>query len=522
MIGTDNPITGTAMTNASEVFQAVNPTTRELIPESFRVANLIEVNKTVESAHEAWQACRKSSGAERAALLRQIAIEIEGLSESLIDRAMAESGLPQARLEGERARTCNQLRSFAQLTEEGHWVEASIDLADAGHQPNVDLRKMLHSRGVAVVFPASNFPLAFSTAGGDTASALAAGCPVIIKAHPSHPGTNDLVAQAIQKAVHKCGLPEGVFSSLHGAKTVGEALVQHPLVQAVGFTGSLAVGKHLMDLASQRPCPIPVYAEMGSNNPIFILPEKISSDTSALAITIAGSVNLGAGQFCTNPGLIVVEESPESEEFLAHLATAFNQLEPSTMLNEGIHRSYEKHRDACTKADGVSSIHDRSSKTTDWLGQPAFATVNAADFLAQPELQTEVFGPFTLVIKCKDKVETLAVADSLNGQLTATIYGTDQELTDAIDLLDILTIKAGRVLFNGVPTGVAVSPAMHHGGPFPAGSNAAYTSVGMDAIKRFARPVCYQNAPQTLLPVELQDGNPLGICRKVNGQMQCP
>lgn len=518
MISAENKATDAA---ATDTFQAINPATRKPIPGSFSRASLAELKQKVEQAHEAWQFFRKSTGLERAQLLREIAGEIEALGDQLIKRAMEESGLPQARLEGERNRTCTQLRAFAQLTEEGHWVEATIDLPDAGHQPAVDLRKMLQARGVVAVFGASNFPLAFSTAGGDTAAALAVGCPVVVKAHPSHPGTNDLIAKAIQQALKTQRLHPGVFSSLHGAEIVGEALVQHPLVQAVGFTGSLKVGRHLMDLAYQRPCPIPVYAEMGSNNPIFILPQKLASEASTLAITIAGSVNLGAGQFCTNPGLIIIEESAVSEAFLRHLQAAFAELEPATMLNEGIYRSYEEHRQACLKAEGVSLGYYQEVNQKEWLGQPAFAKVKAGDFLAEPKLQAEVFGPFTLVICCQNKDEVLAVASALNGQLTATIFGTDDELTRAVPLLDILTAKAGRVLFNGVPTGVAVSPAMHHGGPFPAGSNAAYTSVGTDAIKRFAQAVCYQNAPQFLLPAELRDANPLGINRKVNGQMQC-
>ena len=518
---TKNLIAGIPSAKGNGFLQSVNPTTQLTMPEVFPSATVAEVNTAVEEAHEAWKVYKKSSGKEKANFLRNIATEIENLGDTLVNRAVAESGLPEGRIVGERGRTCNQLRLFADLVEEGSWVEATIDKAIPDRQPlpRVDIRKISVAFGPVVVFGASNFPLAFSTAGGDTASALAAGCPVIVKAHPSHLGTNALVAEAITIAAEKCNLPKGVFSSLQGGMETGQQLVEHPLVKAVGFTGSYGGGKALFDLANRRDEPIPVYAEMGSNNPIFILQNTLIADYSTLATTIASSVNLGAGQFCTNPGILVLQKSEACTSFLQTLESEFAKLQSATMLNEGIYNNYQKGRIACLGSDGVSSLFESKRKESDWKGEPAFASVSSTHFLQNKNLQEEVFGPFTLAVICDDAQYVMDVAASLQGQLTATIMATPEELENATDLIEILSQKAGRVIINNVPTGVEVCSAMHHGGPFPSTTSPHFTSVGTDAIKRFVRPVAFQNMPDTLLPSELKSGNPLNIWRTINGQI---
>lgn len=516
---TENLIAGNKSAEGTEVLHAVNPALKTRLPETYPVATEAEIDAALKSAYEAWKSYKKISGKEKAAFLRTIAAEIEGLGDVLVQRAMAETGLPQGRIIGERGRTCNQLRLFAQLVEEGSWVNATINEAipDRESIPRADIRKMSRALGPVAVFTASNFPLAFSTAGGDTASALAAGCPVIVKAHPSHLGTNALVAQAITQAAQKCHLPKGVFSSVQGGIETGQQLVQHPLLKAVGFTGSFKGGKALFDLANRRPEPIPVYAEMGSSNPIFILPKKLNADPSTLAQTIAGSVNLGAGQFCTNPGILVLTQNEATSKFLQELNGAFSELSSATMLNEGIFNAYNQGKQNCTQAAGVSVLFESHNGEGGWNGNPALASVSGRDFLQNKKLQEEVFGPFTLAVICDDASQVLAVADNLQGQLTATLMGNPDELEQAGDLLEILSQKAGRVIVNGVPTGVEVCHAMHHGGPFPATSNGMFTSVGMDAIHRFVRPISFQNLPDSLLPSELKQANPLQIWRTVNG-----
>lgn len=516
---TDNLIAGSQSAIGIKTLQSINPATRNKLPEKFPIATEAEINTAVEEAYEAWKIYKNTSGKEKAIFLRTIADEIENLSAVLTERAMAESGLPEGRINGERGRTCNQLRMFANLVEEGSWVDAIIDKPESDGRPNqIDIRKMSISLGPVAVFTASNFPLAFSTAGGDTASALAAGCSVIVKAHPSHLGTNTLVAKAISTAIKKCNLPKGIFSSLNGEISVGQQLVQHPKVKAVGFTGSNRGGKALFDLANNRPVPIPVYAEMGSNNPIFILPKKLKTESQNLATTIANSVNLGAGQFCTNPGILILEKDEATTSFLQSLKTEFSNLPSSTMLNEGIFKAYQNIKSSCVNSNGVKLEFEAEVKNEEWVGQPSFATVAAKDFLQNIKLQEEVFGPFTLLVLCNDKNEIMAVAQNLQGQLTCTVMGTEDELSKAVGLVEVITKKAGRVIFNGVPTGVAVCNAMHHGGSFPSTTNPQHTSVGTDAIKRFIRPVAFQNAPEFLLPQELRNENPLNIWRTINGK----
>ncbi|TAI48527.1 aldehyde dehydrogenase (NADP(+)) [Flagellimonas allohymeniacidonis] len=502
-----------------ENLQSINPVTQTVIPQKFVVATSDEINSAAENANEAWKTYRKTSGKEKASFLSDIVLELESLGDTLVHKAMEESGLPEGRIRGELGRTCNQLLQFADLLKEGDWVDAIIDEALPHREPlpRADIRKMSVALGPVAVFTASNFPLAFSTAGGDTASALAAGCPVLVKAHPSHLGTNHLVAGAIIQAAQKNNLPKGVFASLNGGVETGQQLVGHPLIKAVGFTGSYTGGKALFDLANRRTTPIPVYAEMGSNNPIFILNRKLSENAETLASTIANSVNLGAGQFCTNPGILVLEKGKEADGFITALKIAFEKLSADTMLNEGIYKAYNRGKASCFDISGVTPMFEHKSSNDDWKAGPSFASVPASKFMDNVDLQEEVFGPFTLIVVCEDKPEMLQVASHLRGQLTATIMGNAQDLANALELSEILAQKAGRVIFNGVPTGVEVCPAMHHGGPFPASSNALFTSVGMDAIKRFVRPVSFQDMPDDLLPEELKQDNPLKILRTVNG-----
>ncbi|UNY97799.1 aldehyde dehydrogenase (NADP(+)) [Zhouia spongiae] len=517
---TDNLIAGDPSGKGSEVVNSYDPVKRERLPESFICATEEEINKAVEEAHEAWKIYKNSKAPEKAEFLRVIAEEIEALGDLLVQRAMLESGLPEGRIVGERGRTCGQLRLFAELLEEGSWVEAIIDEAIPERQPlpRTDIRKMLRSSGPVAVFTASNFPLAFSTAGGDTASALAAGCPVIVKAHPSHLGTNALVAEAISKAVVKCGLPGGVFSSIQGSgHETGQRLVQHPLIKAVGFTGSYKGGMAIVKAANERNEPIPVYAEMGSTNPIFVLPEKIKNEAKTVAGQLAVSVNLGAGQFCTNPGLIIVENCEGLDVFMESMKQEFQSLEAATMLNEAIYKSYEANKQDIIDQNHVNPIYNEENENTEWKGRPAVAKVTAKAFVKNPVLHKEVFGPFTLVIVCNDKAELNEVTLAMEGQLTGSVIGTEKDIETHENLIENLSQKVGRLIFNGVPTGVEVCHAMHHGGPFPSTSNGKYTSVGTDAIKRFVRPVSYQNAPQNILPDALKDGNPLKIWRKVNG-----
>ena len=505
-----------------QIIQAINPTNSDILEETFNAATLQEVDKAAKKAEKAWKTYRLFSGKQKAAFLRAIACQIENLGATLVQRVMQESGLPEGRVIGERGRTCNQLRLFADLVEEGHWVNAVIDTAMPDRQPipRPDIRNMMQAVGPIAVFTASNFPLAFSTAGGDTAAALAAGCPVIVKAHESHPGTNALVAEAIQKAAKETRMPDGVFSSLYAkGYEVGTALVQHPSIKGVAFTGSLGGGMALYRAAAQREEPIPVFAEMGSINPIFLLPNTLQNNEAALATKVANSVNLGAGQFCTNPGLVVVLENEQTNTFVEELKRAFAELEPATMLNASIHQHFEKGKQKCLDFSEVKKEFAYTNGTSkDIKAYPAIASIAAANFLKKEALQEEVFGPFTLLVQCKNETEMLTVAQQLSGQLTATLIGANKELSQWKRLQEILQEKVGRLIFNGVPTGVEVCHAMQHGGPFPASTDGRFTSVGTGAIARFARPIAFQDCPDPLLPDALKTDNPLNIWRLVNGK----
>jgi NADP-dependent aldehyde dehydrogenase len=446
------------------------------------------------------------------------------LGSKLIDRAVAETGLPETRFIGERGRTIAQLRMFAELVEEGSWVEARIDTAipDREPLPKPDLRQMLVPVGPVVIFGASNFPLAFSVPGGDTASALAAGNPVIVKAHPAHPGTSELVAGAIERAVSRCGIPPGFFSMLHGASyEVGLAMVRHPKVEAVGFTGSLAGGRALFDEAASRPRPIPVFAEMGSINPVFVLPSALRERAEELARSIHQSMTLGVGQFCTSPGLVVGLRCQGLDDLLEFLGKLTADCAPATMLHPGIREAYLAGVEALTQKGEVQLI-SCSSREPDPVRTEVAVNVfltDAETFVKQRELSDEVFGPSTLVVACESTGELESIAEKLEGHLTATIQGTPQELSEHRSLVTMLESKVGRLIFNGVPTGVEVCPSMHHGGPYPATTDARYTSVGTNAIKRFARPACFQDFPQSALPAELKDQNEKGIWRLINGSL---
>ncbi|HEY0967841.1 MAG TPA: aldehyde dehydrogenase (NADP(+)) [Opitutaceae bacterium] len=501
-------------------FRAINPATATPLEPTFHEATITEVDAAVHAAADAFEKLRMQSAETRARLLEAIATEIEALGDALLERAHAETGLPLARLTGERARTCGQLRLFAAVVRDGSWVDARIDpaLPDRQPLPRPDLRRMLIALGPVAVFGASNFPLAFSVAGGDTASALAAGCPVVVKAHPAHPGTSELVAQAITRAVGAAGLPAGLFSLVHGGPAIGIALVKHPAITAVGFTGSHAAGRALFDAAAARPHPIPVFAEMSGVNPVYLLPEALRERGATIAAGLAGSFTLGVGQFCTKPGLVFVLRCAATDAFLPALAAAVQAAPCATLLTPGIRTAFEASLASLAPVSGVTILATANaapdaSKTQ---GQPCVAVTSASTFIRHPELATERFGPFTLVVIGDSPEEIMACTRALDGQLTATLHGTATDLDAAGSLLALLEQKAGRVLINGFPTGVEVSPAMHHGGPSPATTDARFTSVGTAALLRFARPICYQNFPPALLPPALQDGNPLKLMRLVN------
>lgn len=515
-------IAGMPARTGGKTFQATNPATAEALDPLFHECSLAEVDAALGAAAAAFADYRQRSGAERAALLETIATEIEALGDSLLQRAHQETGLPLARITGERARTCGQLRLFAQLTREGSWVDARIDTALPDRQPlpRPDLRRMLLPLGPVVVFGSSNFPLAFSVAGGDTASALAAGCTVVVKAHRAHPGTSELVAGAIARAVAARGFPPGIFSLLHGGgSTIGIAMVKHPATTAVGFTGSHTAGRALFEAAAARPHPIPVFAEMSSLNPVFLLPRAVHERGTAIAQGLLGSFTLGVGQFCTKPGLVFMLREAATDAFFTTLGNLVRAAPCGTMLTADIREAFLQNRKKVTGLEGVELLASGSTTPADnrTESQASVARTSAQHFIRTPALATEAFGPFTLVVLADHADELLACARALEGQLTATVHGTAADLATAAPLLQVLEQKAGRVLLNGFPTGVEVSPAMHHGGPYPATTDVRFTSVGTASIYRFARPVCYQGFAHDLLPPALQNSNPLGLLRLVNG-----
>jgi alpha-ketoglutaric semialdehyde dehydrogenase len=504
-----------------KTFRAFNPAKGEYLAQEFTESTPEEIAVAVEQAEKAFTIYRKKSGAERADFLQRIGEEIMALGDTLLTLVQEESGLPAARLQGERGRTIGQLNLFAALLREGSWVDATIDTAIADRQPlpKSDIRRMNIALGPVGIFGASNFPLAFSVAGGDTASALAAGCTVVVKGHPAHPGTSQLIAEAIIRAAQATNMPEGVFALVHGESTaVGMALVEHPLIKAIGFTGSYRGGKAIFDAANRRPEPIPVYAEMGSTNPVFILPGALQERADNLAQGVAASVTLGVGQFCTNPGLVVAQQSAEAEQFVSKTTEAFSSLAAGTMLSLGIKKAFDAGIARLTETSGISVLAKGIVNDNACSGTPHFLQTDAATFLANPEIGEEVFGPSTVYISAISKDEILKIAHGLHGHLTATLQATPADLEEYTDLIHILERKVGRLLINGFPTGVEVCASMVHGGPFPATTDSRTTSVGTAAIYRFSRPVCYQDFPDQVLPAELKNSNLLGIWRNVNGQ----
>lgn len=500
-------------------WKAVNPATGEALEPAYQKETEDNVAEVCEVAWEAFQQYSKTSGKEKAAFLRAIADEIDALEEDIVERMNAETALPEGRCRMEKGRTCGQLRLFADLVEAGWWVDARIDHADPDRQPapKPDVRSMWRPLGPVVVFCASNFPLAFSVAGGDTASALAAGCPVIVKAHSAHPGTAELVGLAVRKAVEKCGMPEGVFSLIFGSgRSVGQALVKHPLVKAVGFTGSRSGGRALMDASAAREEPIPIWAEMSAINPVFVLPGAMKERGEQIAEAFVGSLTLGVGQFCTNPGLVVTG-SEGREEFAGKVASSAAATEAATMLHEGIAAAYRGSVESMIGKEAVASLAAVEADSASNKGGAVVLGTKADAFLADDSMADEMFGPATLMIEAQGEKDMLAVAEALEGQLTATVHATDEDREQFSKLIEILERKAGRLVYNGYPTGVEVCHGMVHGGPAPATSDGRSTSVGPRAITRFARLVCWQGFPDDLLPEELQEENPLGIARVVDG-----
>jgi alpha-ketoglutaric semialdehyde dehydrogenase len=488
---------------------------------SFKEISVQEINQVMQRSYTAFEVFQKKSIEEKSIFLDTIANEIEALGDTLIQKASEETNLPIARLTGERARTTGQLRMFANMLREGSWVEATIDTAipERTPIPKPDLRKMLIPLGPVVVFGASNFPFAYSTAGGDTASALAAGCSVVVKAHPAHAQTSEMVYQAIKKAISSCNMPDDVFQHVHGTSfESGKALVQAEHTAAVGFTGSTAGGKALVDYSTKRKNPIPVFSEMGSINPVIFLPETLQNNSADLATQYANSITLGMGQFCTNPGLMLAVESPALHTFLDHLSNRIKEVQPAKMLHAGIHAAYEKKSHGALEQDGVTVVEQVSTPIHDIEARPVIAQVSGQTFLANPILHEEVFGPYSLMVSCKDEHELITVLKSVSGQLTTTVMGTVHDLENHAQLVDLLPSMAGRILFNGAPTGVEVCASMVHGGPYPATTDSRFTAVGINAVKRWVRPVCYQNWPESLLPLALQNNNPLNIWRMVDNE----
>lgn len=519
-------IAGQWLDGRADTFYGVDPASGENLQPQFTCADEFQVAEAVQAATECFAEFSNTTPQKRAEFLNACADEIMALGDELLERVSAETGYPRARAEGERGRTCGQLRLFADWVLKGEYLDARIDTALPDRQPlpRPDLRSFNQALGPVAVFGASNFPLAFSVAGGDTASALAAGCPVIVKGHNSHPGTSELVAQAIDRAVQKCGLPGGVFSLILGAgNRVGAELVKAPGIKAVGFTGSTAGGTALFKLANERPEPIPVFAEMGSINPVVLLPEALKNSAEAIAEGFVGSLTLGTGQFCVNPGLVLAVEGEDLERFISATGEALAKVGAGVMLNKNTLQGYQGGVAKLRDQQGVEQVAagEAASEGGGFTCQAGLLTVSAQDFLANGELQEEVFGPMSLVVKCLDREELLQAIAALQGQLTGTLQCTEAELAGYGDLVELLRNRVGRIVVNGFPTGVEVCHSMMHGGPFPAATDARFTSVGTRAIERFLRPICFQNYPQGLLPDALKDGNPLGIARLVNGEKTC-
>lgn len=520
MITGENHIGNKRSATGAKTYKTFNPKLNIENNQVFTEATSEEINQAAQLASEAFKTFNKKSGLEKATFLRAIADEILAMGDDLITMYQSETGLPEGRAKGERGRTMGQLTSFAAMLEEGSWVEATIDTADLDRKPipKQDIRKMMVPLGPVVVFGASNFPFAYSTAGGDTASALAAGCPVICKSHPMHAGTGEMIAEAIISAAQKTNMPNGVFSNLNSSGIeVGIELVTHPDIKAVGFTGSIQGGRALYDIAGQREEPIPVFAEMGSINPVVLLPQALQNNGEALAKTYAGSITLGTGQFCTNPGLILGIKGANLSKFIQVLSTEIVKLEPSCMLHPTIIGNYERNKQTALQQDGLTVKADFNDSVAVNHARQTIVTVEGGTFLENTTLHQEVFGPFSMVVECKNSEELETIINYLEGQLTGTVLGEKEELEKYSSVIDALQNRVGRIIFNGVPTGVEVCPAMLHGGPYPSSTDSRFTAVGLHSVKRWVRPFSFQSWPNELLPAELKNNNPLGITRFVNG-----
>jgi NADP-dependent aldehyde dehydrogenase len=516
-------INGESRHGSGKTFAAVDPSTDIHLDPEYHSASRDDLELAAALASEAFEIYGRSPGIEKARFLQHIATGLEAIAVELVERAHRETALPEARLKGELARTVNQLRLFAQVVGEGSWVNARIDPAQPERKPlpRSDIRSVLRPLGPVAVFGASNFPLAFSVAGGDTASALAAGNPVIVKAHSAHPGTSELVGQVVSQSLRECGLPAGVFALLFDAGTqIGSALVAHPAVKAVGFTGSFAGGRELMRIAAARPEPIPCFMEMSSANPLFVLPAALATRGAQIAGGLFSSFTLGVGQFCTKPGLIFLPRNDDADSLVSALKSQVEKSPASPMLTAGICRNHTSGAAERASRQRVETLARGAAHEgpREAYAAPALFEVSGKDLLDQPELAKEIFGPSTLVVRYRGEEELLSLARALEGQLTATVHGTEEDLAAHAELMWILERKAGRVLINGFPTGVEVCHAMVHGGPWPATSESRTTSVGTQAIFRFARPVCFQDFPGSALPDELKDSNPRGIWRLIDGQ----
>lgn len=506
------------------VFQSHNARTGEALPGDFHDATPAQIDAAFRAAADAFRSYRQTSAETRAVFLERIAAGAEAVAEELIDIADQETGLGRPRLPGELARACNGARMFAAMLREGSWVDARIDTAipDRKPAPKPDLRLMHRPIGPVVVFGASNFPFAISVMGSDTVAALAVGCPVIAKAHPAHPHTCERLAGIIRAAAAECGLPEGVFTMVQGrSNEVGAALVTHPLAEAVAFTGSLRGGRALFDLAAKRDRPIPVYAEMGSLNPVFLLPRALAVRAEQIAEGFVASLTLGNGQFCTNPAMVLAHRGPELALFLNEAGRRVAAVAPSSMLHKGIHQAYEQGVNRIQELEEVLVTAKATTGAPQGAGQACamlFETDSRTYFDHPEVLREEVFGPSSVVLRCPDAAEMVRFAESMDGSLSATVHGTEEDLQEYRELIEVLQTKVGRLVINGYPTGLEVCPSLHHGGPYPSTTHSHFTSIGLGAYLRFVRPFCFQDAPGMLLPQELQNSNPLGIWRMVNGQ----
>jgi NADP-dependent aldehyde dehydrogenase len=517
-----NLIAGERLASSGHTFQCQSPLDGQTLPGDFCHATEEETSSAVAAAGRDFAAFAATPAETRALFLETIARNILDLGDALLERCHAECGLPMARLQGERARTVGQLRMFAQVAREDSWRDPRIDTAQPDRQPlpKPDLRRAHIPLGPVVVFGASNFPLAFSVAGGDTASALATGNPVIVKAHDSHPGTSELVGEAVMAAVKSLGLPAGVFSLLHGpGRQLGPILAKHPASKAVALTGSLTAGRALFDAAASRPDPIPVFAEMSSLNPFIVLPSALAAHGAAIATQLVGSITMGVGQFCTKPGVVFVRPGAGYDDFKKAIANAASAVAPATMLHAGIRGSFARGSKSLLDINGVEVIGKASAAADPAKNEGAAVVVrvSAETFLATPDLREEYFGPLGIIVETPDEESLLRCLGILGGQLTITFHGDDTDFTGASALVDTAARMAGRIVFNSVPTGVEVCPSMQHGGPWPAASDARFTSVGTAALVRFTRPVAWQGAPGSLLPEVLRDANPRGLIRLVNG-----